>query len=71
MSVHDAKPGDIYVDNDGKLWRVLWTLAQPSIGVEAIEPRDVDGAKEVLQGGISGIMWEGFKRIYRKDATNA
>jgi hypothetical protein len=85
VSIHDAEPNDIYVDQDGKLWRVLWTLSQPSVGVEAVEPngyipppehtvniatgQPLEGVflREHRQGGVSGIMWNGFKRIYRKD----
>jgi hypothetical protein len=90
MSVHDAEPGDIYVDNQGKLWRVVWKLDQPSVGVEEVEgrapmpqsayanqaaqaqayqaPRPVELIRAQQSGGVSGCMWEGFKRIWRKEA---
>ncbi len=65
--IHDAKPNDIYVDADGKLWRVLGVCGEPTVLVEEIEKQQ---PYEPVQkhGGISGWMWEGFKRIYRHEA---
>ena len=39
MSVRDAVPGDIYVDPDGKLWRVISTCKEPTVTLEAVEPK--------------------------------
>lgn len=46
MSVHDARPGDIYVDEHGKLWRVVSYLDQPSVCIEAVEPHAAVGTME-------------------------
>lgn len=76
MSVHDAQPGDIYVDECGKLWRVKFTISDPSVEVEEVEPRfyteqvgngvyRMVRQPECRSGAVSGLMWNGFKRIYR------
>jgi hypothetical protein len=69
VSVHDAEPGDIYVDAEGKLWRVLWTCREPTVCLQAVENSALFSGSppdSTRQGGISGQMWHGFKRIWRK-----
>ena len=66
----DAKPGDIYADANGKLWRVAWCCDQPMVHMDAVEQSQQyhgTGIVEHQQGGISGCMWDGFKRIWRKE----
>ena len=36
--VHDSNPGDIYVDKEGKLWRVILYCPEPTVTMEAVEP---------------------------------
>lgn len=90
MSVHDAEPGDVYADKQGKLWRVMGVCHEPTVTVEEVEgrlsPSPYDGlggvqighivgggtvspsiVKARMSGGTAGQMWEGFKRIWRKD----
>lgn len=67
MSVHDAKPGDIYVDASGKLWRVVGVFGEPSVIVQEVEPAVVE-SPVTQTGGVSGLMWHGFKRIYSPPA---
>ena len=87
MSVHDAEPGDIYVDDQGKLWRCYMTCHEPTISFEEVEgyvpnPLANQGAAQAIAyapplgpqiirsrktGGVSGVMWNGWKRIWRKD----
>jgi hypothetical protein len=82
--VCDAKPGDIYVDKAGKLWRVLWTCAEPTVGVEAVEPWGYSSPppdsidittmlppngtflREHRQGGVNGLMWQDFTKVWSK-----
>lgn len=72
--VLDAQPGDIYVDENGKLWRVQWVCSQPTIGFEAVEGTPYvsqDDERTALlnktkkEGGFSGLMFDGFKVIHR------
>lgn len=72
MSVHDAKPGDVYADRYNKLWRVKYTCPEPTVSMEEIEPSRGGGLissvmghqpPETKTGGVSGLMWEGFRRI--------
>lgn len=86
MSVHDAELGDIYVDEQGKLWRVIALTREPVVEVEEVEGRaynpqshayaqqlscvpssaEVPIIRDRKSGGVSGFMWKGFKRIWRK-----
>lgn len=91
MSIHDAELSDIYVDENGKLWRCVMTCAEPTVTFEAVEGylqsppspyQNVHGVAQIglsspqpslvhprKSGGVSGAMWNGWKRIYRKDAS--
>lgn len=66
MSVHDAKPGDVYVDGAGKLWRVFATCGEPTVHVQEVETVTPDSPVR-KSGGVSGFMWQGFKRIHRPE----
>lgn len=70
MSVHDAVPGDIYVDRTGKLWRCVTVCHEPTVTMEEVEGR-VEGPiiRGRQSGGVSGLMWNGWKRIFRKEAA--
>jgi hypothetical protein len=65
MSVHDAEPSDIYVDDSGKLWRVVGVCGEPTVIVEEIEPASPESPVR-RHGGVSGVMWRGWKRIHRQ-----
>ena len=68
--MHDAEPGDIYVDESGKLWRVQSYCKDPTVELVEVE---TDGScrKPIHRGGsVYGMMWQGFKRIYRLEAAN-
>jgi hypothetical protein len=69
MSVHDAQPSDIYVDANGKLWRVVMTCSDPTVTVEEVEAETGASTpgKGRRSGAVSGAMWLGFKRIYRPE----
>lgn len=90
MSVHDAEPGDIYADEQGKLWRIVGVCHQPTVIAEEVEGTLNDpNAAQLLpnigvalggqlgmpraqivkarrSGGTGGLMWSGWKRIWRK-----
>ena len=61
--IRDAGPMDIYVDSNGKLWRVVGVCMEPTVIVEEIEPEDWT-RRARINGGISGAMWNGWRRIY-------
>ena len=67
--VHDALPGDVYVDSCGKLWRCIAICDEPTRVFQAIEEdRRTAPTHEEFErkrGGVSGLMWNDFKRIYR------
>lgn len=90
MDITDAEFGDIYVDPQGKLWRVVGICREPTVTLESVEGRTeppivysalAQGQiaqssypppappiiKDRKHGGISGLMWEGFKRIWRQE----
>jgi hypothetical protein len=62
--MNDAQVGDIYVDKNGKLWRVIETCSEPTVNMQEIE-HEHGFPPNRQRGGISGLMWNGFKRIYR------
>lgn len=64
--IQKADPNDIFVDADGKLWRVEWTCSSPTVGMVEIEPINPDNPQEI-EGGIGGQMWEGFKLIHKHE----
>lgn len=91
MSVHDAQPNDIYVDNTGKLWRCVGVCHEPTVIFEEVEGRTAAPPDLTMQaqgqllaqqyrapeappiikdrksGGVGGFMWNGWKRIFRKE----
>jgi streptogramin lyase len=74
MDIRDAKSGDVFVDKDGKLWRVTGVWLEPTVEAVEIEPKalsSMPGCRPLRGktqfGGVSGAMWSGFKRIWRKD----
>lgn len=64
MSVHEAQPMDVYVDAQGKLWRVVGIFGEPSVIVEEVESKSPETPVR-MTGGVSGCMWRGFKRVVR------
>lgn len=67
MSVHDAQPGDVYADANGKLWRVFAVIGEPSVEMEEIEKSGEYPDRVTRSGGVSGYMWNGYKRIFRRE----
>ena len=67
MSVHDAELGDLYVDETGKLWRVMMLCGEPTVHVQEVETL-TPGSPVTRSGGVSGFMWHGYKRIHRPPA---
>lgn len=65
MSVHEAQPGDVYVDDKGKLWRVIGVCGEPTVIVREIETVTPE-SPVTRSGGVSGYMWHGWKRIHRE-----
>ena len=66
MSVHEAQPMDVYVDAQGKLWRVVGIFGEPAVTVEEIESQTPNDPLRKT-GGVSGCMWHGFKRVVRQE----
>lgn len=82
----DAINGDVYVDEEGKLWRVIYTCPEPTLCMEELEPHPQPNPvllhqamqncqtpltlplppRRKKEGGVSGQIWNGFKRVYRK-----
>lgn len=69
-SISYAIPRDVYVDATGKLWRVIGIWREPVVHVEEIEDTSFAAPapphKQRMLGGVNGLMWEGFRRIYRE-----
>lgn len=68
MSVQDAKPSDLYVDATGKVWRVVSVCTEPTVTVQEVEKTRGHANPIQKSGGISALMWEGFKRVWQSPA---
>lgn len=68
MSVHTAKPGDIYLDKDGKPWTVTSRCDEPMVTAvrlyiqEEVHPHQAE-VNSRQSGGVSGAMWTGWKKL--------
>ncbi|KKN30170.1 hypothetical protein LCGC14_0836840 [marine sediment metagenome] len=68
--IHKAQPEDVYVDAQGKLWRVVSICGEPTVLLTEIEPETRNDSVQ-MHGGMSGLMWDGFKRIYTPEKKDA
>lgn len=65
--VAEAQPGDVFVDEAGRIWKVMSKCDEPSVYMECLEKAASEREGESsMRGGVSGRMWDGFKRIYRR-----
>lgn len=62
--MHDALPNDVYVDANNRLWRVVAICGEPTVIVQEVESVSPETPVR-MNGGVSGLMWRGFKRIHR------
>lgn len=64
MSVHGAEPSEIYEDKHGARWLVVSVCNEPTVRMQRIEGvwRE-HSTPEVMAGGVSGLMWSGFKKV--------
>ena len=64
MSVKDAEPGDIYADEQGKLWRIIGVCHEPTVIAEEVEgslhdphaPAAPNAAAGIGIGWVGGLM---------------
>ena len=63
-TVHEAAPGDVYVDDKGQVWRVEWVCREPTVGMVKLHAPDEEPNK--ASGGVSGLIWDCFRRIYSR-----
>ncbi len=61
MSGHDAAPGDLYIDQQQAVWRVVGVFGEPSVMLER-----VDDKSNRMHLGVSGQTWFDLTRIWRR-----
>lgn len=67
LSVANMNVGDVYRDAHGREFRVVGYWTQPVvIMVPADAPENHDRSKQMI-GGVSGLMWAGFKLVRTAD----
>lgn len=66
MTVHDAYPGDIYKDGDGRIWKVLYICEEKTVGVREMIDHATLTEPPIRSGGVSGLMWHGFVKLEPK-----
>lgn len=54
MSISEAEPGDIYVDANSKLWRVISICRDPTVTVEEVEPSS-HSTDTTMFPGLAGV----------------
>lgn len=59
----DVEPGDVYVDECGKLYRVTGVFTRPSVVLDAVETGETYDDR--LHLGFDGLMARRLVRIYR------
>ena len=69
MSIKDARPGDIYVDEFGKVWRVMSYCSEPTVGMERLElADDIRNSPVTLphkkHAAVNAELWSGFKLLH-------
>lgn len=61
MGDRHLENGDLYIDENETLWRVIGFFTEPAVILEQVE------AKENHQTiGVSGLTWQKLKLIYRR-----
>lgn len=65
MTVHDAHPGDIYRDREGRIWHVYAICPEPTVYVEELTAKSspIPLLPRKQSGGVSGQMWDGFVKL--------
>ena len=62
MTVRSAEPNDIYVDPNGKLWRVIALIGEPSVRMREVETVTPDNPVERVHG-VSAPLWDGWRKL--------
>ena len=60
--MHHAELQELFVDDGGKLWRVVAICGEPTVTVQEVEPAAPKSPVK-MRGGVSGLMWTGFKKL--------
>ncbi len=60
--MHSAELQDLFIDDDGRLWRVVAICGEPTVTVQEVEPEVPDNPVQ-MRGGVSGMMWNGLKKL--------
>lgn len=65
MSVQGWNVGEIYEDKHGGRWLVTSGCREPTVTMQRIMPIWGDNpiAPSSQTGGVSGLIWDGFKKI--------
>jgi hypothetical protein len=63
MNMRDCDLDDVFADEFGRLWRCVGLFREPTVRLEPLDTPD-QGGRSALFGGVSGMMWDGFKKIY-------
>ena len=58
-------PGEIYEDDKGNRWLVVSMCHEPTVTMQMIEPHWQDNQPAPIRqgGGVSGLMWNGFRKV--------
>lgn len=66
-----TKPGDLYIDPAGQVWRVVGVCMEPTVTMDRLSSvRDMERGSPYeprISGGVRGFMWNGFKLLKEAD----
>ena len=65
MSIRPESPGEIYEDRTGQRWFVVSLCNEPTVTMQQIQPHWGENwpAPNKQSGGITGLMWDGFRKV--------
>lgn len=62
LKLDEPCTGTLYIDAQGKLWRVTAFYDSPTVEMVEVE-QEVGVLRARLFGSTAGAMWDGFKRL--------
>jgi hypothetical protein len=65
MSIRPEAPGEIYEDSKGRRWLVMSLCNEPTVTMQQVLPQWHENTMMPFtqSGGITGLMWNGFKKV--------
>lgn len=63
--IQDAHVGDLFVDKSGRPWTIVGVCQEPTVIAVRMTFTGDDRPEERIHAGVSGLLFDGFKRVWR------